>query len=226
MTLNISPETQQEADAAQKVLEIAREYHIESPEMMDAAASELKSIKAKAKDLESRRMAMTRPLDDTKKQIMDFFRLPLQYLLDAENIIKRGMLAYQGEQERLRRAEEARLRDLAEKERQRLERQAAKADEQGKAEKAEDLREQAESLPVPVVAHSAPQVAGISTRENWSAEVTDMRALLQGVIDGKVPEVAVIADMKVLNAQARALKSAMNYPGVKAVCEKGISARV
>ena len=81
-------------------------------------------------------------------------------------------------------------------------------------------------MPVPVVAHRAPRAAGISTRENWSAEVTSLRELLQGVLDGKVPEVAVIADMKVLNAQARSLKVAMNYPGVKAVCEKGISARV
>lgn len=222
----ISPEAQQEADSARQMLEVAREYHIESPEMMVAAANELKAIKGKARDLENRRLSMTRPLDDAKKQIMDFFRQPMQYLVDAEGIIKRGMLAYQNEQERLRRAEEARLRDIAEKERQRLERQAAKAAEQGKAEKAEDLRERAESMPVPVVAHRAPQVAGISTRENWSAEVTSLRELLQGVLDGKVPEVAVIADMKVLNAQARSLKDAMNYPGVKAVCEKGISARV
>lgn len=225
MTLEITPETQQEISQAQAMLAVAREYHIDSPEMMTAAADELKKIKAKSKDLENRRMAMTRPLDDTKKQIMDLFRQPLQFLADAESLIKRGMLSYQNEQERIRRAEQARLDEIARKERERLEKRAQAAEAKGQTEKAEALHEQAETVPVPVVAHAAPRVDGISTRETWSAEVTDMRALLQGVLDGKVPDVAVIADMKVLNAQARALKGAMNYPGVKAVSEKVVSAR-
>jgi len=146
-------------------------------------------------------------------------------LIEAEGIYKRGMLGFQQEQERIRREEQARLDELARKERERLEARAAAAEAKGKAEKAEELRNQAATVPAPVVQIETPKVSGVSTREVHKAVVTDLKALLQGVIDGKVPEGAVLANESFLNAQARLQKSSLNYPGVKVVTEQILSSR-
>jgi hypothetical protein len=222
--ITLTPEAEQDIAQAEKLLAVAREYKIDSPQIMEAAAGDLKNIKLKAKDLEERRMAMTRPLDESKKRIMDFFRAPLQYLTDAERLIKRSMLAYQDEQDRKRREQEAKLREAQRKEQERLQKRAEVAAAKGQEEKAEVLREAAEMMPTPVVANHDPSPQGISTRETWSAEVFDKMALILAVAEGQVPDAVLAVDMKVLNAQARALKSAMKYPGVKAVASKTIAA--
>jgi len=147
-------------------------------------------------------------------------------LIEAEGIYKRGMLGFQQEQERIRREEQARLDELARKERERLEARAAAAEAKGKAEKAEELRNQAATVPAPVVQIETPKVSGVSTREVHKAVVTDLKDLLQGVIDGKVPEGAVLANEPFLNAQARLQKSSLNYPGVKVVTEQILSSRL
>jgi len=147
-------------------------------------------------------------------------------LIEAEGIYKRGMLGFQQEQERIRREEQARVDELARKERERLEARAAAAEAKGKAEKAEELRNQAATVPAPVVQIETPKVSGVSTREVHKAVVTDLKDLLQGVIDGKVPEGAVLANEPFLNAQARLQKSSLNYPGVKVVTEQILSSRL
>ena len=223
--LQIPTDVQEQALACEKMLRVAREFVIDTPEMLDTAADELKKIKAKSKDLEDQRKRMTKPLDDSKKQIMDFFRGPLQFLADAESAIKRAMLTFSREQERKRQEAEAAAREKARKEQERLEARAKAAAEKGQEEKAEQLMQQAESVPVPIVPQAAQAPAGISMRETWRAEVVDKMALIKAVAAGEVPDLVLIVDMKVLNAQARALKSALRYPGVQAVSEQTVAAR-
>jgi len=188
------------------------------------AADDLKAVKAKAKELDAERRAITSPMDEAKNWIMDWFRGPLDFLTEAEKTLKRAMIAYQDEQDRKAREEEARPRELARKEREKLERRAEKAEQGGHTEKAEELRTVAESVPVPTVA-APTKAAGTSTRTIYSAEVVDKMALIRAVADGKAPDVVLVPDMKILNAQARTLKHALGYPGVNVVATKSLASR-
>jgi hypothetical protein len=92
--------------------------------------------------------------------------------------------------------------------------EAAMAETEEAAEEA--LTEPLPPPPVPMVRPEVAKVAGVSTRETWSAEVTDKAALLRWVLEsGNLYMVEV--NMIQLNSRARAEHSALNIPGVKAV---------
>ena len=134
------------------------------------------------------------------------------------------------EAEAARRAEEE-ARRKAEEARKAGDKAAARAAEQEAARKAamaERREEKAEAVamaPVAVETVAAPVAEGISYRTSYRAEVTDMKALLAGVLAGTVPAEAIVANEKFLGASARALKSAMNWPGVRVVAEKTVAGR-
>jgi colicin import membrane protein len=86
---------------ATAALTSAREFVIDSPEMFDLAAEELRQIKGLQKMVEEKRTAITKPLNDVLRSVNDLFRSPAQWLIDAENAIKATMLTYTQEQERL-----------------------------------------------------------------------------------------------------------------------------
>lgn len=240
--------------AARTYLDQARAYKITSPEMYEAAGSDLRAIVTKKKNLNEQRLSITRPLDEAKERIMAVFRDPIGFLEQAELILKRGMSLFDDEQARIRREEEARQRRVLEEEQRRLAAEAAKAEEDrkrleeearraevaGQHDQAEQLareadaklqetnaaREASATMPTAIVAATeAPKAEGVSFTETWSAEVTDLMSLVKAVAAGTVPLACVVADMKVLNQQARALKAQLDYPGVRAVATKSVSAR-
>jgi hypothetical protein len=191
----------------------------------EGAAGVLRTIKGRHNELDALRKGITKPLDDAKKAVMNMFRTPLERLKNAENITKASMLTYTREQEAKRVAEEARLQEIARKEREKIERAAERAAKAGKEEKAEALEAIAEAVPVPVVAEATPKVAGQSVRNTYHAQVTDKMALIKAVAEGKAPDVLLEPNMTALNGQARALKQAMNYPGVQLRIEQTLSSR-
>lgn len=206
------------------VLKVAERMEIASPADYRWAADELRQVKTKMKELDSDRRKITSKLDAAKKSIMDLFREPLQFLADAETVIKRKMLAWQQEEERKRREAEALARENQRKEQERLQAQAKKAEQRGKVEQAEALRQQADATPA--IAPPAPQkVAGLSTREDWEAEVVDKMALVKAVAAGKVPIEALDVNMPLLNKMARALKQSLAWDGVKARAVQRIASR-
>lgn len=254
ITVTVQPPDRSVTAGATRVLNMAREFVIDCDEMLAAAGDELRSIKTAQKDLNERRMAITRPLDDAKKAAIALFQPAVDALAEAENVLKRGIGGYQQQLADQRRAEEARRREAARIEQERLaaearaqreaaekaRREAEEAAAAGRAEEAakataaateaaaqadasEDLsRTIAEA---PVVVTSAPKVSGVSMRETWSAEVDDLMTLVKAVAEGKAPLACLQADMKVLNAQARALKAQLAYPGVRAVSTSSVAAR-
>lgn len=219
----VPAEARAEIDAAAGVLEVAQAYAVTSPEMYEAAASELRDIKARFKRLDDWEKSITRPMNAALAGVRAMFKTPKDTLSQAEGSIKRAMLRFQDEQEAKRRKAEAEAQERARKEREKLAARAAAAAEKGQAEKAEVLQMQAETVAVPTIAKQTPTVSGISTREVWSAEVVDIKALCRAIADGVVPEVAVAANMTVLNQQARSLKAALNWPGVRAVSQKSLA---
>lgn len=215
------------SNEAETMLSVAQGFLIRNQDEYGGAVIQLKAVKAKAKELEESRVSMTKPLDTSKKTIMDFFRKPLQFLTDAETSIKRAMLTFDNEQARIRREQEAKAQEAARKEQDRLdklaEKKAEKAEAKGNTEKAEEIRASVPVVPVPIMA-AAPKVQGISTRTTWGGKVTDKMALIKAVAAGQAPASLLDVNMPALNQMARALKGEMNFPGVEAVATQQIAA--
>lgn len=123
---------------------LALTYKVATPVQYADAGEQLKQVKAAMKRLDDLRKGMTRPLDVAKKAIMDFFRAPEEKLVRAESGIKRAMIAYSDEQERIRREEQRKAEEAARKERERLEAVAREAERKAR-EKADAERKAAEA---------------------------------------------------------------------------------
>lgn len=210
---------------AEDMLEVAKSYRIDCAEMREAAAYDLKRVKALAEDLDTQRREITRPLDLAKTRIMELFRKPTEYLELAERTIKRACLAFDGEQDRKRREAEAEAARRADEERKRLEAQAAEQRKAGNVETAHAIAQAATFVAPAPVAIEKPKIAGEATREIWRAEVEDLVALAKAIADGRASSENILPNMPALNQQARALKGSLAIPGVKAVCERVLATR-
>ena len=230
------------AGKAQRSLATAVAYHIDSPELAELAAEDLRSIKTLQKEVEAQRTSITGPLNEAVKAVNTLFKSPKEYLDQAEVTLKRALLAWTDEQERLAAIARAKAEAEAEAERARL---AAEAEEKmqiaqtladSEVSSAEDVEQaQAEAMAAIVAsnvvtftpAHESPtKMAGISGRVTYSATVTDLMELVKAVAAGQAPIESIQADTKFLNAQARAFKkSGALYPGVVSNAERGLSAR-
>lgn len=211
---------------AQQALDLARSMVIDCPPMLDLAAAELREVKRKAKALEEQRMELTRPLDATKKGIMDLFRAPLDYLTQAEAAIKRAIATYQHKIEDERRAEAAKAAEAARKEAEKLAAQAARAEAAGRMERAAELsaRAEAATMATPLVT-AAPKAAGVSMRKVYRAQVTDKVELLRFVLSTPMFMNLITVDESALNALAKAQKESFQLPGCKLVVEDVVAAR-
>jgi hypothetical protein len=160
---------------------------------------------------------MTKPLDDSKKVIMDFFRRPQDALASAEQSIKRSMLSYQQEQDRIRRAEQQRIEEENRKAAEKLAKQAAAQAKKGNDEKAAELQQQAEAKKeeVVIVAPKVAPVAGIQMRTLWKFEVVDATL---------VPRDYLAIDEAKIGSVVRATKGSMTIPGVRIYSEETLAA--
>jgi hypothetical protein len=237
--LSITPQEREQIErAATPLINAARECRVTNPSEYNTAATQLKRIKAAQKLLAEKKATLVSPIRAALKAALALFAAPEIELDQAEGLYKRAMLNYDDEQDRLRKAEQAKLDRAAEEERRRKEEQARKAEADAKAArdagnlakaekleaKADTLASTAASIVAPQAQREAPKVSGISTRENWSALVLSLPDLVQAVAAGKVPIIALEANMKVLNQLAKSLKKELNWPGVRAVVDKGIAA--
>lgn len=118
-------------------------------------------------------------------------------------------------------------RRAAEETQKAMERSALAAQEQQRELDAAmaDTQEEAEDaltapLPEPVVAVVRPEVAkvaGVTSRETWSAEITDKLEFYRGCVERNDMYLAGEPNMVALNSRARNEKKDMKIPGVKAV---------
>lgn len=199
------PSQQSLVDPAQRILDDAGALVIDSPAMLDFAASELKAIKAKANALEEQRKVITKPLDEAKSRVMDLFRGPLDLLGQAEAKLKRGILTY-NEAERKKRDEAQRLADeAARKERQRLEEQARRERERADAEAAA-LRQRAAEAEA---AGKAAEAARLAARADAKVETATANAdALQAAAQAMPTSVVIPAAPKAAGTSTAVLYSA------------------
>lgn len=188
----------------------------------ETAATLLKSIKDIGKMAEEARKKITTPLDAAKSAVMDLFRPTSTAVDNLEKHLKSLMIAYVNEEERKRKAEEEKLRKIAEaaeaKERKRLEEQAAKALANGKTDKAEELSQRAATVNrvAPIVASTVQKVSGVSMKQNWKARVIDINA---------VPRAYLIVDEKKLDQIAKATKGSLTLAGIEFYSEDVLASR-
>lgn len=189
----------------------------------DSAASILKTIKSRHKEIDEQRKEITKPLDAAKKSVMDLFNVPLKALEEAEAFIKRQMIGYAAEQERKAKEEQIRLQRLADqeaaKQKKILEEKIARAEAAGKLEKAEELQSQKETIvPIiaPVIAVQMDTPKGVSYRDKYTAVVIDFKLL---------PDEYKLPNQSALDKIAQATKGTIQIPGVQIKSEKILASR-
>lgn len=218
--INVMINTQEELKKTADVPTLVKkaDLTIVNQDQYNLAGDVLKEVKSRIKELDDERKKITKPLDDAKKAVMNLFKPPIELLEKAEAKIKGLMLTYSEEQEKKAREEQRKLQEQAEKEAEKqkkaLEAKIARAEASGKADKVEQLKEQAENIVVPDVPVISPTIetpSGVSYRTKWSAEVIDFKAL---------PDEYKIANQQALDKVAQATKGAISIPGVKMKSEK------
>ncbi len=212
--------------SAASALELVEAFEVTDEPTYEIAADELKSIKAKAAALDDQRKAITRPLDEAKRAVMDLFRAPLATLERAEGILKGKLLGYQ--QVQAHKAAEARqeAERAAQVERDRLAAEAEQLRAEGRAGEAMVKTQVAQMIVATPLqgAPATPKVAGLATTKAIDFEVTDLLALVQHV--AQRPELLALlsVDSVKLRAYVRGLGLACNLPGVAVFEKTGLSA--
>lgn len=217
----VTPEVQKSTEKALTIINDAKSLVIDTRDDYQLGQMLMGDIKTRIKTLEEIRMGQTRPLDESKKKIMDFFRIPIQKLEDAKNYLNKIMVNWVEEQERKRREEERILQEAAKKraEEEALQ-QALEAEAAGEKEEAEQIISEPVYVPPIKVVSEIPKSKESHIRETWSAEIVHFPDLIKAVADGKVDMMALEPCMTFLHSQARSYKQSLNIPGVKAISKK------
>lgn len=145
----------------------------------------------------------------------------LDPLIRAKGEIKNARIAFSTEQDRLRQVEQDKLdkaaRDEEAKKKAALDKKIEKAEAKGDTASVDALQQQKEQVVVlaPQAAPRVEQVAGIAQSRTWKASVTDFKALVEAVAQGKAPLGLLEVNQAALNSLARATKGMETTPGVK-----------
>jgi predicted phage tail protein len=189
------------------------------------AAEWLKDVKRKAKELEDKRTSITKPINQSLKEINALFKKPSQLLGQIESNIKKSMLQWTKQEElRVRREQEA-ARKKAEAAQKRAETWAAKAEERGDLERAEELREQAEEIVPDSVSEGVHKPEGIYTQRRWKAKVFNLQELVVAVANGDISSEALEPNLSFLDGLAKRLQGNVKIPGVQFYEEETVAAR-
>lgn len=225
MSINVSIDTEKvQTSTDVTVLCKNAEITISNQGDYDSAATILKAVKVRYKEIDEQRKEITKPLDVAKKSVMDLFNLPLKALEKAESTIKGLMIGYTEEQQRKAREEQLRLQKLADQEAARqkkiLEEKIVRAKASGKEEKIEELQQQKENI-IPIIAPAiSAQIEtpkGVSYRDKWTALVVDINL---------VPREYMIVNQSALDKVAAVTKGSIQIAGVKFNCEKVLASRL
>jgi hypothetical protein len=222
-----NPEVQQIENETTSLLIQAKQYQVTTAEQYQTVGNELMRIKGMRKRLDEMFDPGIKAAHEAHKVAVANKKKYTDQLDQAESTIKRALLVYNQEQQRIAREKEAELRRLAEeqaaREREKLLKQAVKAEEKGNDGKAEELFEQAENvIPLtPIVTPQVQKVEGIATRKTWKA-VVDNPQLVPAYFNGI--ELRSI-NQSALNKLASMSSGNVQVPGVRFVQEESFAAK-
>jgi hypothetical protein len=195
---------------------IAKSINIRTADDYTKAGEYLKRCKGAINQIESARVRITKPINESLREVNSQARESAQPWQQAESLIKNAMIVYQTEQERLQREEQRKRDEIARKEREKLEAQAKKLEAAGKTEKAAQVEARAASVVAPVITREIPKISGQSTREVWLFEIEDA---------GKVPREYMAVDEAKIRKVVNALKGETVIAGVRVYSEKRMASQ-
>lgn len=224
---------------------------VTTAEEYQASAETLRQVKAAQKRLEETRTSLTGPINAALRRLNDFFRAPADRLVNAERLIKRGMVAFDEEQDRIRREKQRQADEEARQARERAEREAAAAREKAERE-ARELRERADKEAeagrlaeaaklaqraeskierAEVKAETLQQAAAATVAPIVQAEAPRVRGVATREVwkcavedASKIPREYLVVDEVKLRKVVAALKGDTRIPGVRVWAEKQIAA--
>lgn len=209
MTDQIIPiEAQEKISESTELAKTYENFSVTTAEVYAGAGNDLLIIKTKIKELDTLRKSLTKPLDESKKRIMELFKAPLAYLDRVRISIDSAMVNWNRKQEEIRQAEQARLLEAQRKETERLAKLAEKAEERGDESKAEEFKERAavvESTAL-VVASKVEKVAGLTKTVNWKFRIVDVN---------KIPREYMLPDEVKIGQIGRVTKGAAKIEGIE-----------
>ena len=198
------------------IMQRALELQITDSNSYQMAAQELLGIKAKLKLIDAKfDPGIKKSYEAYKyaKNLKDQF-IAAQRLSEAEITYKTKLIAYQQAENRKQKIAEAEAEEKARKAREQAEKDAKKAEKNGHPEKAQAIMENIPAVIIPQ--KETPKIQGISTKEIWHAEITDI---------AQVDRKYLIENMPLLNKMAQAMKDPALAPkGVKFVKKDIIAA--
>lgn len=171
------------------------------------ATNLLSFIATAKKKLEERRKFFVKPLNDQVKKVNDFFKGYNAPLDKADKTLRGKVLAYRQEVQRKQREEQDRLRILAAKEQERLEKKAEK---------------KGEPVPAPIIVPAAPPqestikaaMGSATAKLIWTFDITDA---------AQVPREYLVVDPMKIRAAVK--MGTREIPGVNIYSEEQLSVR-
>lgn len=225
MTLALVVDSEAVVEKALAVPDQARALRISDSGSYALACDFLKNVKALRTEIADTFEPHIKRAHEAHKALLKEKNDAEAPLAEAERIVKAALVVYDQEQERIRRAEAARLQEeLRQQETERRLAEAVELEAAGETAEADALIAEPITVPVVAVAPTTPKVSGITYRETWAANVTDLAALVKYVASNPQCAPFLSANMPALNAQARSLKGALRIPGVEAVCTRDVAA--
>ena len=200
------------------VVQQAAALVVSTPQEYEGAANFLKNVKAAAKKVTDFFDPIVATAHAAWKKTTEGKATLLKPLADAEATVKRKMIVFQTEQERIRQQEQARLQaqadEAARRERERLEKEAARLKT---PEKKEERLAQAAAVAAPVVtvASAAPVIAGQSLRKTWKARIVDPKAAATEALAFPDWQAYITINQGEFNKFAARTKGAVQISGVE-----------
>jgi nitrate reductase alpha subunit len=185
-----------------------------NPETYGKAGELLKLNKGLEKKIKEYFKPLKQAQDQAKKLLLDAEKEELNKLQPAINHLNKQMTAWNIEQEKIRKAEEDRLRREAEKKAEEEQLQAAiEAEKSGNNEEADAILEEPVFVPPPIVEKTVPKQAGLTMTTTWKWRVTNY---------DKIPRQFLQVNEVAINQTVRGLKENTKIPGIEVYPEQSM----
>jgi hypothetical protein len=196
----------------------AKEYDVTDAESNGIALERLKALRQGERKIQDYFEPARKAADQAKKEIIQA-RDGLVGPIKAARLIYDGKAdEYEREQRRIAQERERELQEKARKEEEERQLLAAiEAEESGDKQEAEAILAEPVEAPKVTVAPQVAKVEGVASATIWSAEVTDLHALIKYVAERPEWTHLLGPAMPQLNGLARSQRENMAIPGVKAV---------
>lgn len=182
-------------------------YEVATPDSYLLASNELITLKKRRSEVIAFFAEMKGNAHATWKAIVAREKFFTDQIDTFESILKKKMLAFQQEQERIRREAQMKLQAeanaKADEERKRLLANAKQNERRGNELNAEMYKNAAENVVAPVVAIATqtPKAAGITTREVWKAEIVNKSEFIAAAVINPALEQFITIDVNTLVKQ-------------------------